>query len=291
MTETEEKTYVSGCRFEKSNWGTYDHLGSTRLSLSVDNAPTPAVTVPEILTYSAYGEQEFLGGPQVDKTKESFTGKEFDQEGQIEGENGVPGMKLYYFGARYYDPVLGKWTSVDPKREFYDSYRYTTNPIGFIDPDGLAELRLALYMKDWNNVSAAKLQNYLATYVQEGDNLKVQAFTPTQKQEMYTFLKSGDKIALGAHGGVGSFGVTYAFSDNESQFISYDALTRVFTDILKDYTLFIDACGAEENFTYLKDQGLEPQHLKAAPGAAGESMVPSNAARALGIDLPEEKKK
>lgn len=31
------------------------------------------------------------------------------------------------------------WTSVDPLREFHDSYRYTTNPIGFIDLDGMAE--------------------------------------------------------------------------------------------------------------------------------------------------------
>lgn len=101
---------------------------------------------------------------------------------------------------------------------------------------------------------------------------------------MYDFLKSGDKMALGAHGGVGKFGVTYDFADNQKSSISFDALDKKFTSLIEDYMLYIDACGAEENFEYLKAEGLAPKNLKAAPGASGEANVPSNAAKALGVN-------
>lgn len=61
-----------------------------------------------------------------------FTSKELDKE-----------TGLYYFGARYQDPKLGIFISVDPlaeKRPEYTSYVYCgNNPVKFIDPDG----------KDW----------------------------------------------------------------------------------------------------------------------------------------------
>lgn len=49
-------------------------------------------------------------------------------------------MGLNYFGARYYDPVIGYWISLDPAEEFFNPYRYTTNPIGYVDPTGMAEV-------------------------------------------------------------------------------------------------------------------------------------------------------
>ena len=47
---------------------------------------------------------------------------------------------MYYYGARYYDPRLSIFISVDPLAEKYPnigSYVYVANnPINFIDPDG-----------------------------------------------------------------------------------------------------------------------------------------------------------
>jgi RHS repeat-associated protein len=43
---------------------------------------------------------------------------------------------LFYFGARYYDPELGNWTSTDPAEQFFDSYSYAKDPINYVDPDG-----------------------------------------------------------------------------------------------------------------------------------------------------------
>jgi len=68
-----------------------------------------------------------------------FTIKEFDEDGKVEG-SGIEGIKLFYFGWRNYDPEIGMWTSTDPAHQFFNSYRYTSNPINFIDLFGLTEV-------------------------------------------------------------------------------------------------------------------------------------------------------
>ena len=56
----------------------------------------------------------------------------------------VVGSNLYYFGARYYDPELGIWTSTDPNGQFFNPYSYSTNPLNFIDPTGEEFLSAAI---------------------------------------------------------------------------------------------------------------------------------------------------
>ncbi len=58
-----------------------------------------------------------------------FNGKELDEE-----------TGFYYYGARYYDPRISIWQSVDPLAEtmpFASPYNYCLqNPINLVDPDG-----------------------------------------------------------------------------------------------------------------------------------------------------------
>jgi len=56
-----------------------------------------------------------------------FTGKEFDAD-----------SNLYYYGARYYDPYIGRFTQRDPIGDGVNWYVYTrNNPLKFVDPTGL----------------------------------------------------------------------------------------------------------------------------------------------------------
>ena len=59
----------------------------------------------------------------------AFTGKEEDESG------------LYYFGARYYDDNLGRFTGVDPVKENQPYAYVRNNPMNYVDPTGMEELR------------------------------------------------------------------------------------------------------------------------------------------------------
>jgi RHS repeat-associated protein len=65
----------------------------------------------------------------VEEHEGKFTGKDFDAE-----------ISLYYFNARWYDPELGRFISVDPIKDGVNWYVYcSNNPLICIDPSGLED--------------------------------------------------------------------------------------------------------------------------------------------------------
>lgn len=124
-----------------------DHLESSDYVMSSDGVPVEQMLYraygtehqPEVLS-TAWGDHlaTIPGDLPRERTHHRFTGKYLDDS-----------TGLYYYGARYYDPELGRFITPDPLY-LADPERCTTNPIGcslfayannnpmaFIDPTGL----------------------------------------------------------------------------------------------------------------------------------------------------------
>ncbi len=101
----------------------HDHLGSTSVVLDSSG------TVRSGYLYSAFGLSlaEIGGSPQSYR----YTGKPLDREA---------GLNLYWYGARFYDPKLGRFLALDPAAGKYPGlspYAYcANNPLKNLDPDG-----------------------------------------------------------------------------------------------------------------------------------------------------------
>jgi RHS repeat-associated protein len=110
-----------------------DHLGNTRITLTPDPVDLTQQT-SKILQENdyypfGYGIQSMQVVVPSPKNEYLYNHKELQEE-----------TGLYDYGARFYDPVIGRWNSVDPlaeKMRRFSPYNYgDDNPIRNIDPDG-----------------------------------------------------------------------------------------------------------------------------------------------------------
>ena len=96
-----------------------DHLGSTRV---VVDAEGNAVARYE---YAPHGETTVAGSSGAE-VQYRYTGHPYNE-----------GQEVYETPARVYDPMLGRFLSVDPQRQDASPYVYAgNNPVGYLDPSG-----------------------------------------------------------------------------------------------------------------------------------------------------------
>jgi RHS repeat-associated protein len=100
-----------------------DHLGSAAVVINSSG------TVRDKHKYQAFGGSD--GGSVVLGQAYRYTGKPLDEELDLD---------WYYYGARYYDPSIGRFPSIDPlhgKYPGWSPYAYClNNPLRLVDPDG-----------------------------------------------------------------------------------------------------------------------------------------------------------
>ena len=119
-----------------------DYLGSVRAVYDITPEPEDVTSAgSQILEQNDY----YAFGGRIDDPYQSYdqtnryryNGKE---QLRFEGINLDPGLTDY--GARYYAPTFGRWTSPDPLADKYYSispYAFcNNNPVNFVDPDGAA---------------------------------------------------------------------------------------------------------------------------------------------------------
>ena len=101
--------------------------------------------------YGSYSTNTGVG----EENRYHYNGKELNED-----------LGLYDYGARWYDPAIARWASVDPLADSYASmspYNYVANnPILYIDPDGM---RIGLGILDKNEDGSYKDQELAEAFL------------------------------------------------------------------------------------------------------------------------------
>ena len=111
-----------------------DHLGNTRVTFTDadNNGQVTASDIKQINSYYPFGlNQEGNWNGVSGANKYQYNGKELNDDF---------GLNWNDYGARFYDPAMARWVTVDPlseKMRRHSPYNYAfDNPVLFIDPNG-----------------------------------------------------------------------------------------------------------------------------------------------------------
>ena len=127
MVETKTVDTTPGATVGVPRWRFQldNHLGSSCVEVDDEAA---VISYEEYHPYGTTALRISDGSAEVSAKRYRYTGKEKDEE-----------TSLYYHGARYYAPWLGRWTAADPGNHDPNGNRYVyvaADPIRFLDPDG-----------------------------------------------------------------------------------------------------------------------------------------------------------
>jgi RHS repeat-associated protein len=135
-----------------------DHLGNTRVVIDQSG------TVTQKTDYYPFGATSWSAANSVNN-KYLYNGKEKQDEF---------GLDWYDYGARFYDPMVGRFTSVDGYLEKYYAltpYQYgLNNPISFIDINGDSAWSVK---REWNEDDIKAFAAYAQKKLSEYEKAKV----------------------------------------------------------------------------------------------------------------------
>ena len=221
-----------------------DHLGSTSY-ITDDKA-----NITQYDAYLPYGELLVDEHSSSEDLPYKFNGKQFDDE-----------TGLYYYGARYMNPVTSLWYGVDPLAEKYtniSAFLYChANPIRLIDPNGEYDFEgtiksnqyypvIAVFQSDLSNNKALQIDYIKALEagmpIMRVDNM--QDFADAML-ELKNINSTTSTYTLNSHG---TSGIVEDFERDPARFyigddrITYKTDFSILKDGLKGHNVFIDAC-------------------------------------------------
>lgn len=190
-----------------------DHLGNIRVSYA-KNPVTNALEIIEEDNYYPFGlkHKGYNNLVAISTNKYKYNGKEL-QDDSIGGFN----LNLYDYGARNYDPALGRWMKIDPLAEKFFSespYVYVNNdPLGYADFDGKDYIMTIEYDKNGkftgvkisgtvyiqgdgaSEKRAGELNKYAKNSIKGGEGVSVDINYVYDTSKNTKNLKEGENIA------------------------------------------------------------------------------------------------
>jgi RHS repeat-associated protein len=125
-TETGRVRRISATSYSYEHTLT-DHLGNGRVYFDISGGAAGKIQETDYYAFGLDIQRNLVGV----ENKFQYNGKEKQDH-----------EKMYDYGARLYDPVIGRWNVMDPLAESFDHispYNYgMNNPILMVDPDGMA---------------------------------------------------------------------------------------------------------------------------------------------------------
>jgi len=213
-----------------------DHLGNVRLSYDKN------LKIVEENNYYPFGLKQYdnnnvvnaIGNAAAQKYK--YNGKEFQDE---------LGLSFYDYGARNYDPALGRWMNIDPlaeKGRRWSSYNYAMdNPVYFIDPDGMWPDNP---IRGLVNRATASVKNYVvhkvSTVVSNARNLVSQ-----KANSMLDAIRIGKFENTGRDSGHGGYDFRSSLRNGE------DSSGKVQKDKGENNTQVVDITGLDALSTFV----------------------------------------
>ena len=208
-TETYDYAYLGSKHLARMTddetlyYGT-DHLGSTILMTDeTGEAVWTGVVTP-------FADQENVDG--LDESVK-YTGKDLDED-----------AGLYYFNARWYDPLNGRFITEDPVRDGLNWFVYVgNNPLRYVDPSGLYILQTRRSFNDFHMGSADLIWKYLknnlgnsSTSVAEAGCFAVAYAREANAWQAYKLESMGETIQEGFGLALNNFVATFVPSENYS---------------------------------------------------------------------------
>ncbi|WP_311155657.1 TIGR02594 family protein, partial [Prevotella histicola] len=194
-----------------------DHLGSTSY-ITDDKA-----NITQYDAYLPYGELLVDEHSSSEEMPHKFNGKQFDEE-----------TGLYYYGARYMNPVTSLFLGIDTKVELKPNYGGSLyclqNPILLIDPDGNWERNSDGNLVAQHGDNAQTLAEFIGVTAKESLNILLANGVTINKKGILS-LKEGQEIISNILTDVVCLGHAKAGNGNENKITDTGSANTPWMDI------------------------------------------------------------